>query len=264
MKHIDICKHEIKSSNWHSILFKRSVIDTTIHRSSDPFVCLSLALFTSWAYVNANVTGKQCFPSPLRETNSAVSDGWGRGWAWKRAGHLKNRWDDTGKALSSISNTHQTLNKCDQLLVVVIVRHIGPFAGFCFYEVLPSSVAQGLLHQRPRETGLGKGWLLCPWRICCPGKVGSASVSTNYFSSPPLSLAEESLQHSCQQGWGLWVSNASLIDASDCFEVSGAFLSTFNANLPCHLGINNYITMSGGPNINPSGVLIILQWHCLL
>lgn len=135
MKHIDICKHEIKSSNWQSILFKRSVIDTTIHRSADPSVGLSLALFTSWAYVNANVAGKWCFPSPLRKTNSAVSDGWGRGWAWKRAGHLKNRWDDTGKALSSISSTQQTLNKRDHLLLAVIVRHMGPSAGFRFYEV---------------------------------------------------------------------------------------------------------------------------------
>ena len=80
MKHIDICKHEIKSSNWQIILFKRSVIDTTIHRSADPFVCLSLALFTSWAYVNTNVTSKQCFPSPLRETAQLVMVGQRRQW----------------------------------------------------------------------------------------------------------------------------------------------------------------------------------------
>ena len=80
MKHIDTCKHEIKSSNWQIILFKRSVIDTTIHRSADPFVCLSLALFTSWAYVNANVTSKQCFPSPLRETAQLMMVGQRRQW----------------------------------------------------------------------------------------------------------------------------------------------------------------------------------------
>lgn len=123
-------------------------------------------------------------------------------------------------------------------------------------------MAQGLLPQRPRETGLGKGWLLCPWRIYCQVKVGSTSVATNYFFSPPLSLAEESLQHSWQQDWGFWVPNASLIDASNCIKMAGAFLSAFNADLPCHLSISTYITVSGGPNINPPGVLIILQWQC--
>lgn len=58
--------------------------------------------------------------------------------------------------------------------------------------------------------------------------------------------------------------NASLIGASNCIKVTGAFLSTFNANLPCHLSINNYTAMSEGPNINPPGLLIIFQWKYLI
>lgn len=142
--------------------------------------------------MNAILRGMQCLPTPShRATNGQgiVGGGEERVRLEREAGHLQIRRDDTDKALPSKSNIEETLNKCDQLLFIIIGTH----QSFC----LLLSLGKGFAHihgtrtitSKTQEAGVGRGYSSAAEEPTDELRWGPPLSLLTLFSLP-LSLAE--------------------------------------------------------------------------